>query len=298
MPDLTRPYLWSAPLAHPAGGGDVQRWWEIAALVALAALAASFGRGVQEVWSRGGAGAVVPRWRATAFAGGLATLLLAQSPPVHELAEQSFAGHMAQHMLLLVVAGPLLAAAGAGLPLMLALPVGGRRRVARLRACGPARWLRRPAHRAQIVVGVHGAVLWAWHLPAPYLAAEGRPAVHVAEHGSFVVAAWLLWSAVIGPRRQRLEGPVAFLALFAAGMTAAALGAVLTLAPAPLYPAPAFPAGDPLGDQQRAGLLMWIPMDGVILACAAGVFLRWLTGLERRSPSERDLAAPEEVEIR
>jgi cytochrome c oxidase assembly factor CtaG len=298
MPDLTRPYLGSTPLAHTAGSGDAERWWEIAALVTLAALAASFGRGLQEAWSRGGAGTVVPRWRATAFAGGLATLVLAQSPPVHELAEHSFAGHMAQHMLFLVVAGPLLAAAGAGLPLMLALPLGGRRRLARVRASGLARWLRRPVHRALIVVGVHTGVLWAWHLPGPYLAAVDDPAVHLAEHASFVAAGWLLWSAVIGPRRQRLPGPVALLALFAAGMTAAALGAVLTFAPAPLYPAAAFPAGTALAEQQLAGLVMWIPMDGVILACALGGFLRWLTGLDRQTPADRDLAAPQEVKLR
>jgi putative membrane protein len=298
MPDLIRACLASAPPAHDAAGGDAERWWEMAALVTVAVLAAGYGRGVQELWSRGRAGAAVSRSRVVAFAGGLATLVLAQSSPVHELADDSFAGHMVQHMLLLVAAGPLLAAGAAGLPLALALPPAGRRRLARLRGGGLARWVRRPAHRALIVVGAHTAALWAWHLPAPYRAALDHPAVHTAEHASFVVAASLLWSAVLGPSRQRLPGPVAFLALFAAGMTAAVLGAVLTLAPAPLYPAGAFPAGDPLGEQQLAGLVMWVPMDAVILACAVGVFLRWMTGLESQAPGDRDRAATPEVGIR
>jgi cytochrome c oxidase assembly factor CtaG len=298
MPDLTRTCLDSAALAYGAAGGDAERWWEMAALSTVAVLAAGYGRGVQELWSRGGAGAAVSRSRVLAFAGGLATLVLAQSSSVHELAENSFAGHMVQHMLLLVAAGPLLAAGAAGLPLTLALPPVGRRRLARLRGGGLARWLRRPVHRALIVVGVHTAALWAWHLPAPYLAAVDHPAVHVAEHASFVVAGWLLWSAVLGPRRQRLAGPVAFLVLFTTGMAAAGLGAVLTLAPAPLYPAPAFPAGDPLGEQQLAGLVMWAPMDAVILAGAVGVFLRWMTGPQRLAPGDRDLDAAQQVGIR
>jgi cytochrome c oxidase assembly factor CtaG len=286
------------PLAHRAGGGGTDHWWEIAALLALAALAAGYGRGVQELWSRAGAGGVVSRPRVVAFAGGLGTLVLAQSAPVHELAEESFAGHMVQHMLFLVVAGPLLGAAAVGLPLTLAMPPAGRRRLARLRTGGPARWLRRPAHRTLIVVGVHTAVLWAWHLPGPYLAAAANPGVHLAEHASFVASAWLLWSAVLGPSRQRLADPVAFLALFAAGMTGAALGAVLTLAPAALYPAAAFPVGDALSQQQLAGLLMWIPMDVLMFGSAVGVFLRWLTGLERLAPGEGDLAASQEVGTR
>jgi putative membrane protein len=164
---------------------------------------------------------------------------------------------------------------------------------------GPARWLRDPAHRALAVIAVHTAGLWVWHFPAPYLAALHNPAMHVAEHASFLAAAWLLWAPVVGPRWQRLAGPVAFLLLFAAGMAAAALGAVLTLAPSPLYPAGAFPAGaDPLREQQLAGLAMWIPMDAVVLAAAAGVFLRWLTGLERRAPGGRDLPAAPEVGVR
>jgi putative membrane protein len=294
MPDVT-----ATPLAHTAPGGAGERWWEVLAVLALAMIAAGYGRGIQELWSRGGAGATISRTRVLAFAAGLAAVVLAHAPPVHELAEASFAGHMVQHMLLLVVAGPLLAAAGIGLPLMLATPPPVRRRLARWRTGGPARWLRRPANRAVVVVAVHAAALWIWHFPAPYLAALHSSAVHAAEHASFLAAAWLLWALVVGPRWQRLAGPLALLLLFATGMAAAALGAVLTLAPSPLYPAEAFPAGaDPLREQQLAGLAMWIPMDAVVLAVAAGVFLRWLTGLERRSPGGRDLPAAQEVGVR
>ncbi|WAL69562.1 cytochrome c oxidase assembly protein [Amycolatopsis cynarae] len=294
MPVLTSPAL---PLAHATAGGDAERWWELAGVLVLAGLAAAYGRGVQELWRRGGRGSAVRAARAAAFAGGIAAVVVAQSPPVHRFAEDSFTGHMSQHMILLVVAGPLLAAGAAGLPLSLALPRRARLSWSRLRAGAVGRWLRGPLHRGIVVGTFQVAVLWFWHLPAPYLSALEHPAVHAAEHASFVLAAWLLWSAVLAPGRHRLAGPAAFLLLFATGMAAAALGAVLTLAPAPLYPAGVLAEGDPLADQQRAGLAMWIPMDVVDGVLALALFAGWLSRQERRTPGDRDLAPPPAEEV-
>jgi putative membrane protein len=95
---------------------------------------------------------------------------------------------------------------------------------------------------------------------------------------------------------NRLSAPVGFLLLFATGMPAAALGAVLTLAPAPIYSADALAGPDPLADQQLAGLVMWVPMDVVMLVVAVTLFLRWLVSLDRRTPPERDLR-PEREEV-
>jgi cytochrome c oxidase assembly factor CtaG len=279
----------AAPLAH-GDRGQAGGWPTLLLITLLAVLAAGYGRGVHEVWVRRGVGVVVPLHRVTAFGAGVATLVLAQSPSVHEMAERSFAGHMLQHMLLLVIAAPLLAAGGAGLPLLMAAPPPLRRRLAWWRARPPARWLRRPAHLAAVAAVLHTAALWIWHLPEPYLAALHSEAVHVGEHVSFVGAAWLLWSTVLTPHRHRLSGPTSLLLLFATGMPATALGAVLTLAPARLYPVQAFTphGGDPLRDQQLAGLVMWIPMQVIVLSAVVVVFLRWLTRLEDSMPADRD----------
>jgi cytochrome c oxidase assembly factor CtaG len=281
------------PLAHGEGGEGTERWWQLGAVLVITGLGAAYGRGVQELWCRVGGGAVISRARVAAFATGLAMLLLVRLPPLHTLAEESFAGHMAQHMVLIIVAAPLLGLGGAGLPLTLALPRSGRRLAARVRSGAVGRWLRLPVRRALAVGVLHTAVLWFWHLPGPYTAALHSPVVHAGEHLSFLVAAWLLWSAVLAPSRHRLNGGMAFLLLFGVGMTAAALGAVLTFAPSPLYPGHALAptGGDPLTDQQLAGLVMWIPMDMVVLGLALSVFLRWFTGLG--SPGERARPAEE-----
>jgi cytochrome c oxidase assembly factor CtaG len=263
----------------------------------LAGLAATYGRGVHELWHRRGVGAVVPIWRAVAFGAGLAALALGQSPAVHEAAERSFAGHMAQHMVFLVVAGPLLAAGAAGLPLAVAAPASVRRRAGRLRVGPLAGWARRPARRAIVAGALQTVVLWGWHLPGPALAAAHGALAHAAEHACFVAASWLLWSCLLAPGRHRLPGPAGLLLIFAAGMPAAALGVVLTLAPVPLYPpAVLTPAGsEPLAAQQLAGLVMWAPMEATVLVLAAAVLLRWLAGLNRRLPAAGELPAADPV---
>lgn len=293
MPALTgwhQAFPW--PQAHGASGaaGD---WPAVLLVVLVCAVAAAYGRGVQELWCRRGTGAVLARWRVVAFAAGLATLLLAQSPLVRPVAERSLTGHMGQHMLLLVVAGPLLAAGCAGLPLTVAAPARVRRWLARLRVTGAGRWLRRPAVLAIMAGIVHTVVLWSWHLPGLYLAAVDDEVVHVLEHASLLAAAWLLWSTVVGrgwSGRTAVAGPVL---LVATGMPAAALGAVLTFAPVPLYAPRALSPVDPLGDQQLAGLVMWIPMDVVAGVVAVALFVRWLARLDRAIPAGRDQLPPE-----
>ncbi|MEV0157307.1 cytochrome c oxidase assembly protein [Micromonospora sp. NPDC050686] len=250
---------------------------------ALALLAAGYGRGVHELWARRGAGRVLPGWRVAAFGAGLLCVLAAQDGPLAAAAQRSFAGHMTQHMLLLLGAGPLLAAGAAGLPLTLACPPAARRWLARLRVAGPVRRLRRPAVLALTAGGAHAAVLWFWHLPAPYLAAERQPVVHAVEHLCFLGSAWLLWAPLLGARRHRLPVPAGILLLIGTMLPASALGAVLTFAPHPVYP-PAVLGPDPLADQQLAGLLMWAPMDVAVLAATLTAFLRWLVGLQRQRP--------------
>ncbi|KUI12326.1 hypothetical protein AU192_19860 [Mycobacterium lehmannii] len=282
MPDVT-------VLAHAATTAS-DPWWSILAIVSLCFVGALYGIGVQNLWQRRGTGAVVGIRNAIAFGLGLTVIALADSAPVRAFSADSFAGHMTQHMLLLALAGPLLGAGGAALPLSLALPHRLRRLFNRTRAHPALRWVRRPANR---VIGgclLFTCVLWLWHLPALFVWAERNPGVHVLEHFSFIMIGWLLFAGILSPDRHRIAGPLGFLLLFAVGMTAAALGAVLTFAPAPLYPSEVYTAADALADQQLAGLVMWIPMDVVLLGIALSAFGRWLTGLVADHPEDMQMS--------
>ncbi|WP_405431445.1 cytochrome c oxidase assembly protein [Micromonospora sp. NBC_00617] len=278
--------------AHGPGPSDVADGLLTMLVVAvLCLIAAGYGRGVQELWARRGRGRIVSGWRVAAFAGGLLVVLAADQGPLHRLAESSFAGHMTQHMLFVLVAGPLLAAGTAGLPLTLAAPRSLRRLLARWRAAGPLRWLRRPARYALLAGAGQTAALWLWHLPGPYVAAVDHPVVHAAEHLSLVTAAWLLWVPVLGAARHHTPAPVSVLLLVGTMLPASALGAALTFAPEPVYPARVL-GPEPLADQQLAGLLMWAPMDLVVLVAALAVFLGWLLRLERERPDRLVAARP------
>ena len=269
---------------HPPGPQPVaEGLLTMLAVVTVCLLVAGYGRGVHELWARRGPGRVVPVWRVAAFGLGLLVVLGVEQGPVHRAAESSFAGHMAQHMLLLLVAGPLLAAGAAGLPLSLAAPLPVRRLLARWRVAPWARRLRRPTGYALLAGGGQTVVLWFWHLPGPYVAAVERPTVHAVEHLSLVVVAWSFWAPVLGSPRHRAPAPVTVLLLVGSMLPASALGAVLTFAPEPVYPMRVLGA-DPLADQQLAGLLMWAPMDVVVLVVALTVLLRWLVRMDRDRP--------------
>ncbi|WP_407566739.1 cytochrome c oxidase assembly protein [Polymorphospora sp. A560] len=257
----------------------------VVSLVCLAV--AGYGRGVHELWSRHGTGRIVPVRRAAAFAGGALIVLAIEGGLLDDLAHGSLAGHMTQHMVLLLVAGPLLAAGGAGLPLSLATPLRLRRRLARWRAAPAVRSLRRPVVYASLAGAGQLLVLWVWHLPVPYVAALEHPVLHGVEHLCFVFAAWLLWTPVVGPPRHRPPAPVGTLLLVTTMLPATALGAVLTFATRPVYPATVYGA-DPLADQQLAGLLMWVPMDVVLLVAALAGLLRWLARPDGDPPVPAD----------
>ena len=216
------------------------------------------------------------------FAAGWATLAIALLPPLDALAEELFSAHMVQHLLLIVGAAPLLVGARTGRTLLAGVP-------------GIAMRLRPALHRLRIVLssvrrpviawGVATGVLWGWHVPAAYETALEVPWLHATEHATLLATAVLVWSVALDRHRHReLAGLGRALLLFASAIQSGLLGALLVFASRPLYPnhaAGAVAHGlGPLGDQQLAGALMWVPPMFVYLSAAAGLLLRWFRTLE------------------
>jgi putative membrane protein len=297
-----RPHLISAALvAHAAGppaSRDLWQGWSLepAVLVGLAVAAAAYALGARGLWR---AGSAAPSGRqAAAFAAGLAAVTLALASPLDNLAAALFAAHMAQHMLLVMVAAPLLVLGAPGLPMSFALPPHDRRRLGRLRRQPAVAAARRLLTRPMVAWAVHVGTLWVWHLPGPYQAALASDLVHAAEHAGFLGTGVLFWWVVLSRQGRRLAPGFAVLYLFAAALQASALGALLTLAPAPLYPLQAAASAArgvaPLADQQLAGLIMWVPADLIYLSAAGTLFMRWLVSLEHTSPRRQapDRPAP------
>lgn len=258
-------------------------------LLALVVASGAYARGTLRLWGQGGHSRVVRGGHALAWALAAVALLAAFAGPVEALADRLLAVHMVQHLLLTLVAAPLLALSAPTLPLLQGLPHRVRRPAARAHA--RVRSLRSwTAHGVWpfAVVAVYAATHWLWHLPGPYQAALGNDAVHAAEHVTMLGSAVLLWWTVLQSGRRSTFGYGTGIAVvFLSALQHAALGGVLTLAPAVLYPAyaaSAAGAGMPaLHDQQLAGTLMWAPskvLHGLVVAL---LVMAWLRDVDARS---------------
>ena len=247
--------------------------------------------GVRALWRAAGVGRGVSSSQAIAFGAGIVTLMVALASPLDAMADLLFSAHMVQHLLLILVAAPLLILGAPVVPALWALPRARRRALGRWwhRATGARSVLHALTAPATAFV-LHFVALWFWHMPAPYQAALRSPAVHAMEHLSFLGTALLFWWAV-APSLGRLRGSEGAGILIVAGtlLHSGALGALLMFARAPWYPAHEAGARawgmTALEDQQLAGLIMWIPASLVYIAAAAWLFLRWMRRDERRSGS-------------
>jgi cytochrome c oxidase assembly factor CtaG len=228
-----------------------------------------------------------------AFAGALMVLAIALASPLELAASSVFAGHMVQHLLLMLVVAPLLVCGRPVVVLGQAVPLRGRRLFARARVRPPVR-AARDALLHPVSVGAIGAVvLWAWHLPALYEAALRHDALHAVEHASLIATSALIWAVALGRARRSLAVPAASALLFATALQSGALGAVLALAQRPLYPIHASVAPSwgltPLEDQQLAGGLMWVPPGIVYVVVIAALLAHWLGSFE--APDGEPVAA-------
>ena len=193
---------------------------------------------------------------------------------------------MAQHLLLMVIAAPLLILAVPQIPLLWALPLSWRHKAGVWQRRLALRQLWRALTLPLVAWMLHAGMMWLWHLPALYRAALNDPLIHALEHVSFLGSGLLYWWVIIHPR-SRVEQGYNALSLFAMAMQSSLLGALMTFARVPWYPdyqATTAPWGlTPLEDQQLAGLLMWLP-TGLVYLAAIGYYLSsWLREAEPRA---------------
>lgn len=221
------------------------------------------------------------RWRPWLLGAALLVTVAVTAPPLGEVLEERLSTHMTQHMVLIMVAAPLLALAAPGRPVLAGMPRALRSRLVRLGHRLPLGGLLTP----HFAWAAHIGLLWAWHMPAAYDAALHDDLLHYLEHACFLGTAWLFWWHLATVTRHRLRGPVALLYVVAAIPPGAALGALLTFPDHALYPAQAAKALasgiNPLADQRIGGLVMWVPLDLAYMALAVWLFLRWFRRLER-----------------
>lgn len=270
--------------------------WQLDPLTVLPIVAAAvwYGAGVRRL-SR--AGRPWPRARLLVFASGLGAIAIALVSPIDAYADVSFSVHMAQHLLLTLVAPPLLAL---GAPLTLALRSASsetRRRylVPVLHSRG-ASFLSRPVIGWALFVLVPFVV----HLSPLFDAALRNSVVHAGEHMLWLSAALLYWWPIVGsdPTPRPVAYPVRLLSLFLVIPAQSFLALALFAAEAPLYPAyaglPAPWGPNALADQQGAAAIMWLAGNFAMVAAmllAASAWKRHDDDRQRRLEDREDRQA-------
>jgi cytochrome c oxidase assembly factor CtaG len=212
---------------------------------------------------------VAARWRAVAFWSALGVILVAVDTPLETLARQLFWAHMTQHLLLIMVAAPLLVVGAPWLQLWRGLPLAIRRPLARTVVKHPAVSVPRKVFGTlSAPIGafvLSTANLWLWHWPTAYDLTLRNHAVHHVEHALFLGLGIVFWAQLIDQRpfRARLTQLQRVVYVFLATIQAWALAAVLAFASVPYYAyalLPSRPGGiTALTDQQFGAGIMWVP---------------------------------------
>jgi putative membrane protein len=204
------------------------------------------------------------------FYAGLAVIFLALNGWLHDLSDYYlFSAHMVQHLLLTLVAPPLLIAGTPGWMIRPALQVsvGG----------AVARWLTQPTH----CFAIFNVVLATWHLPPVYNLAMTYHAVHIVQHLTFIGAAVLMWWPVMSPLPElpRLSYPAQMLYCFALSIPMSLVSVYIAYADALLYTAyaaaPRMWGLTPMQDQLIGGLVMWIPGGLFFFGVMSVVYWQW-----------------------
>jgi putative membrane protein len=251
--------------------------WDGSTLFGLELLSGIYALGVFRLWLRAGHGHGINGWRIGAFVGCIVALIVALISPLDTLAADSFAAHMTQHMILVMIAAPLFVLSAYPVALFWALPRHWAHRSARRLQQGRAiwRWITQPL----VAWAIFAAALWLWHVPRFYNAALANNSIHFLEHGCFFAAAALFWWVLIRPggRRKQVQYGLNVLYLFTTTLQSGALGALLTFSSQPWYSNYGnVPGLTALSDQQLAGLIMWLPGGVFFVLLASVYFIAWL----------------------
>jgi putative copper resistance protein D len=243
----------------------------------------------------------VPRRRSVAFALGMTALAFALLSGIAAYDTTLFAIHMVQHVLLMLVAAPLIALAA---PVTLVLRVSSREtrrrwilpvlhaRITRVLAFPVVAWL------------VFAGVMWASHFSPLFDAALEDPLVHDLEHVLFLGSALLFWwpAVRLDPAPWRMAHPARALYVFLQMPQNTFLAVVLLNVSTVLYPhyesivrswGPT-----PLEDQRLAAGIMWIAGDAVFIVALVAIVYGWMRAERRDLPRTDRKAAQELAEIR
>lgn len=250
--------------------------WEPSVLIGVALLVGAYLCAIGPWRTRFRSSRPVKRTQSVRFLLGAFVILFALVSPLDRMGDEYlFSAHMVQHLLMTLVAPPLLLM---GTPGWLLRPLMRHPLVMRM-----ARFLTAPL----VAFVLFNANFLAWHLPALYEATLHNEAIHIVEHLLFMATGVLNWWPILGGLAElpRLPYPGQLLYLVLETLPGAGLSALIVFSSSVLYPtyaaAPRLFGLSAITDQQIGGLIMWVPGGMVYLIALSVVFFAWLSHEER-----------------
>jgi putative membrane protein len=214
------------------------------------------------------------------FVAGLLTIWIALETPIDTISDHYLQSvHMLQHVLIGLVAPPLLL-----------LALSPSMATALLRVPG-LRTVTEPI-LAQLLFAV---VMGGWHLPVLYDLTVRSEGVHVFEHLTFMVGGALFWWPVVGATsasaRWRLGDAGKVLYLLFGTVPADTVSVILMFSRTPFYAfytsAPRLVPGlDALTDQVLGGVVLMVVGKFSYLAAILDIFFRWLARVRAEEAAE------------
>jgi len=230
----------------------------------------------------------VPPWRAVSFLLGLLSVWIALASPLDTFSSFIITAHMVQHMLLMMVAPPLILLGAPLIPLVRGLPVFAAREFA-----GPFLNWRVAARVGNALIHpllalvLMGVVMFGWHTPRWYELALASSSWHEVEHACFFLVSLVFWWPIIQPWPSRSRWPrwTVVPYLLVADLQNTVLSAILVFSDRVIYPSyarmPRLFGFSALHDQVAAGAIMWVMGSLAFVAPAIVIAVQCLQTMPR-----------------
>jgi cytochrome c oxidase assembly factor CtaG len=256
----------------PFGWGEAATNWQFAPIVTgfTVAVAAAYlrvrKRHPRRPW---------PVGRTVVFLLGLLVINLATQSGIGTYDDTLFWDHMIQHLMLIMIAPPLLVS---GQPVTLLLHASRNPLhtwVKKIIRSGPVSWLTWPGFG----VAAYAATIVGTHLTSFMNLVIEHDAVHESEHVLYLVVGYLYFLPLVGrePIRWKVSYPLRLFLLFIAmpvdAFTGVVLGSYQTDPFVPLKPRSWGPS--PLNDLHQGGAVMWVGGAAIMFVVIMVTFFAW-----------------------
>ncbi|HUK71393.1 MAG TPA: cytochrome c oxidase assembly protein [Streptosporangiaceae bacterium] len=215
-----------------------------------------------------------PWWRTWLFVCGLAVIVVATQSGIGAYDDVLFWDHMIQHLLLIMVAPPLLVL---GQPITLLLHASRNplhtwaKRAVRSPVAAFLTW-------PPFTIAAYAAVIVGTHLTSAMNVVMTNQWARDGEHALYLIAGYLFFLPLLGrePIRWRIPYPIRILVLIVAMPVDTFTGLVLGYSATGMTGMMSRSWGpSPVDDVHLGGAVMWIGGDAIMLALIMGVFLAW-----------------------